>query len=79
MHLARAGKLDDPRDLQRDPRHRGRERVSKHYQKAKADIEKGGGFEAIDEAITQIARASSILRGPETTTDTLLEQLKAVR
>jgi uncharacterized protein DUF4388 len=52
--------------------------ISKHYQKAKADIEKGGGPEAIDEAINQIARASSILRGPSTT-ETLLEQLKAVR
>ena len=36
--------------------------ISKHYQKAKAEIEKGGGPEAIDEAINQIARASSILR-----------------
>ena len=52
--------------------------VGKHYQKAKAEIEKGGGPEAIEEAINQIARASSILRGP-TTTETLLEQLKAVR
>ncbi len=52
--------------------------ISKHYQKAKAEIEKGGGAEAIDEAINQIARAASILRGP-TTTETLLEQLKAVR
>ncbi len=52
--------------------------VSKHYLKAKADLEHGSGFEAIQEAITQIARASSILKGPETR-DTLLEQLKAVR
>ena len=52
--------------------------ISKHYQKAKAEIEKGGGPEVIDEAINQIARAASILRGP-TTTETLLEQLKAVR
>jgi hypothetical protein len=52
--------------------------VGKHYQKARAEIEKGGGPEAIDEAINQIARAASILRGP-TTTATLLEQLKAVR
>jgi hypothetical protein len=52
--------------------------VGKHYQKAKTEIEKGAGPEAIDEAINQIARASSILRGP-TTTETLLEQLKAVR
>ncbi len=52
--------------------------VSKHYAKAKTEIEKGGGPEAIDEAINQIARASSILRGPSTT-EALLEQLKAVR
>lgn len=52
--------------------------VNKHYLKAKADLERGGGFEAIQEAITQITRASSILKGPETR-DTLLEQLKAVR
>ena len=52
--------------------------VSKHYIKAKADLESGSGFEAIQEAITQIARASSILKGPETR-DTLIEQLKAVR
>ena len=52
--------------------------VTKHYLKAKADLERGGGFEAIQEAITQIARASAILRGPETR-DTLLDQLKAVR
>jgi len=52
--------------------------VNKHYVKAKADLEAGSGFEAIQEAITQIARASSILKGPETR-DTLLEQLKAVR
>jgi hypothetical protein len=52
--------------------------VSKHYLKAKADIEHGGGFEVIQEAISQITRASSILRGPEAR-DTLIEQLKAVR
>src|SRR5688572_12890007 len=52
--------------------------VSKHYLKAKSDLERGVGFEAIQEAMTQIARASSILKGPETR-DTLLEQLKAVR
>jgi hypothetical protein len=52
--------------------------IGKHYQKARADIEKGGGFEVIQEAMSQIVRASSILRGPEVH-DTLLEQLKAVR
>jgi hypothetical protein len=52
--------------------------VNKHYQKAKSELEKGGGFEAIEEAINQIARAASILKGPNTT-EQLLEQLKAVR
>jgi uncharacterized protein DUF4388 len=52
--------------------------VTKHYLKAKADLEQGAGFEAIQEAITQIVRASSILKGPEAH-DILLEQLKAVR
>jgi hypothetical protein len=56
----------------------GESAVNKHYLKAKAEIEKGAGFEAIEEAINQIARASSILRGPSTT-EALLEQLKAVR
>ena len=52
--------------------------VSRHYLKARSDIERGAGFEAVQEAMTQITRASSILKGPETR-DTLLEQLKAVR
>ena len=52
--------------------------VNKHYLKAKAEIERGAGAEVIDEAINQIARAASILKGPATT-EALLEQLKAVR
>ena len=52
--------------------------VNKHYQKAKAELERGGGGEAIEEAIHQIARATSILKGPSTT-EALLEQLKSVR
>jgi hypothetical protein len=52
--------------------------VNKHYQKARGEIEKGAGGEAIDEAISQITRAASILKGP-TTTEALLEQLKAIR
>jgi hypothetical protein len=52
--------------------------VNKHYLKAKAEIEKGAGAEAVDEAISQIARAASILKGPSTT-ESLLDQLKAVR
>ena len=52
--------------------------VNKHYVKAKAELERGAGVEAIEEAINQIARATSILKGPSTT-DALLEQLKTVR
>jgi hypothetical protein len=52
--------------------------VNKHYQKARADIERGAGMEAVEEAIHQIARASSILKGPSTT-EALLEQLKAIK
>jgi hypothetical protein len=52
--------------------------VNKHYQKARAEIERGAGPEAIDEAIGQIARAASILKGPHTT-ESLLEQLKAIK
>jgi hypothetical protein len=52
--------------------------VNKHYQKARADLERGAGPEAVEEAIHQIARASSILKGPSTT-EALLEQLKAIK
>jgi hypothetical protein len=52
--------------------------VHKHYQKARADIEAGAGAEAIEEAVQQIARAASILKGPSTT-ETLLEQLRAIK
>jgi len=52
--------------------------VNKHYVKAKQELERGAGLEAIEEAINQIARATSILKGPSTT-EALLEQLKTVR
>ncbi len=52
--------------------------VDKQYQKAKTDIERGGGMAAIQEAVTQIAKASSILKGPATT-EMLLEQLKTLK
>ena len=52
--------------------------VNKHYQKARAEIERGAGIEAVEEAINQIARAASILKGPATT-DTLLEKLRALK
>ena len=37
--------------------------VQKHYLRARADIERGAGAEAIDDAIQQVARAASILKG----------------
>jgi hypothetical protein len=52
--------------------------VDKQYQKAKTDIERGAGMGAIQEAVTQIAKASSILKGPSTT-EILLEQLKTLK
>ena len=52
--------------------------VNKHYLKAKGEIEKGAGFEAIEEAIGQITRAASILKGP-TVTENLAEQLRSLR
>jgi hypothetical protein len=52
--------------------------IDKQYQKARGDIERGGGMGAIQEAVTQIAKASSILKGPSTT-ETLLDQLKTLK
>ncbi len=37
--------------------------VQKHYARARAEIERGGGPAAIDEAVQQIARAAGILKG----------------
>jgi len=52
--------------------------VNKHYLKAKSEIEKGAGFEAVEEAIGQITRAASILKGPSVT-ESLAEQLRAIK
>jgi Domain of unknown function (DUF4388) len=52
--------------------------VDKQYQKAKSDIERGAGMGAIQEAVTQIAKASQILKGP-ITTEMLLDQLKTLK
>lgn len=51
--------------------------VAKHYQKARGSIEQGGGQEAVEEAITQIVRATAILKGPHTS-EALSQQLKAI-
>ena len=47
--------------------------VNKHYQKARAEIERGAGAEALEEAVSQIARAASILKGPSVS-DAILER-----
>ena len=52
--------------------------VNKHYQKARAEIERGAGVEVIEEAVHQIARAASILKGPSAA-ESLLEQLKGLK
>ena len=52
--------------------------VNKHYQKARTELERGAGVEVIEDAVNQIARAASILKGPSVS-DTILEQLKALR
>jgi hypothetical protein len=73
------GRLDRVRDLSNSLLGAvGESVVNKHYQKARGEIERGAGLEAVDEAISQIARAASILKGPSTT-ESLLEQLKSIR
>jgi hypothetical protein len=52
--------------------------VAKHYVRARGEIEKGAGNEAIDEAVQQILRAASILKGPSVA-DSLLEQIKNLK
>jgi hypothetical protein len=56
----------------------GEAAVAKHYQKARADLEKGGGAEVIDEAIQHIVKAAAILKGPPAS-EALLQQLKSVK
>ena len=52
--------------------------VNKYYQKARAELDRGAGPEAIEEAVNQITRAAAILKGPSTA-EILIEQLKAFR
>jgi uncharacterized protein DUF4388 len=52
--------------------------VNKHYQKARAEIERGAGAEALEDAVQQIARAASILKGPSVS-DAILEHLRGIR
>ena len=50
--------------------------VQKHYQRARGEIERGAGSEAIEEAIQQIARAAGILKG-SAVADAVLRLLKS--
>lgn len=52
--------------------------VHKHYQKARQEIERGAGNEAIEEAIRQISKAAAILKGPAIL-ETLTNGLKGIR
>ena len=52
--------------------------INKHYLKAKGEIERGAGFEAVEEAANQIARAAAILKGPSAA-ETLLEQIRSLK
>jgi hypothetical protein len=52
--------------------------VAKHYVRAQGEIEKGAGPEAIEEAVLQIVRAASILKGPSVA-ESLLEQIKTLK
>jgi hypothetical protein len=50
--------------------------VQKHYQRARGEIERGAGPEAIEEALRQIARAAGILKG-SAVADAVLRLLKS--
>jgi len=50
--------------------------VQKHYLRARSDIERGAGLEAIDDALQQIARAAAILKG-SAVADAVLKLLKS--
>jgi len=49
--------------------------VQKHYLRARAEIERGAGPEAVEDAIQQIARAAAILKG-SAVAETVLKLLK---
>jgi hypothetical protein len=50
--------------------------VQKHYLRARGEIERGAGPEAIEEAVQQIARAAGILKG-SAVADAVLRLLKS--
>jgi hypothetical protein len=49
--------------------------VQKHYLRARAEIERGAGLEAVEDAVQQIARAAGILKG-SAVADAVLRLLK---
>jgi hypothetical protein len=50
--------------------------VQKHYLRARSDIEKGAGPEALEDALQQIARAAAILKG-SAVADAILKLIKS--
>jgi len=52
--------------------------VAKHQQKARTELDRGAGLEAIEEAVHQIARAAAILKGPSAA-EAVMEQLKGLK
>ena len=52
--------------------------VQKHYQRAQTEIEGGGGAEAVESAIQQIARAAGVLKG-SAVADTILQLSRGLR
>jgi hypothetical protein len=50
--------------------------VQKHYLRARTDIEKGAGPEALEDALQQIARAAAILKG-SAVADAILKLIKS--
>jgi hypothetical protein len=73
------GKLNRVRDMSSSLLGPGGDTVvNKHYLKAKGEIERGAGFEAVEEAASQIARAAAILKGPSAA-EALLEQIRNLK
>ena len=56
----------------------GREIVEKQYKETRQAIEAGRGIEVIQEAVTHIAKAATVLKGPSAT-ELLLRQLQSIK
>lgn len=56
----------------------GREIVEKQYEETREAIKNGKGIEVIQEAVTHIAKAATVLKGPSAT-ELLLRQLKSIK